>query len=61
MKIAASHRILAIAGLCAAALVGLVINEGFAVPYHGEDKAVVANWCAILSPSPPVNLVPAGF
>jgi len=30
MKIAAPHRILAIAGLCAAALVGLVINEGFA-------------------------------
>ena len=30
MKIAASHRIIAIAGLCAAALIGLVINEGFA-------------------------------
>lgn len=30
MKIAASHRILAIAGLCAAALVGLVVSEGYA-------------------------------
>ncbi len=30
MKIAAAHRILVIAGLCAASLVGLVITEGFA-------------------------------
>lgn len=30
MKIAAAHRILAIAGICAAALVGLVINESYA-------------------------------
>ncbi len=30
MKIAASHRILAVAALCAAALVGLVIAEGYA-------------------------------
>ena len=31
MKIAASHRILAVAGLCAAALVALVVAEGFAL------------------------------
>lgn len=30
MKIAATHRILAVAGLCAAALVALVITEGYA-------------------------------
>lgn len=30
MKIAAPHRILAVTGLCAAALIGLVISEGFA-------------------------------
>lgn len=30
MKIPAPHRILAVAGLCAAALVGLVVSEGFA-------------------------------
>ena len=30
MKIAAAHRILAIAGLCAASLVALVISEGYA-------------------------------
>ena len=30
MKIAAAHRILAVAGLCAAALVALVIVEGYA-------------------------------
>lgn len=30
MKIAAPHRILAIAGLCAAALIGLVVSEGYA-------------------------------
>lgn len=30
MKIAASHRILVIAGLCAAALIGLVVSEGYA-------------------------------
>jgi uncharacterized membrane-anchored protein len=30
MKIAAPHRILAVAGLCAAALIALVVNEGFA-------------------------------
>lgn len=30
MKVAAAHRILIVAGVCAAALVGLVINEGLA-------------------------------
>ncbi|MEZ5970873.1 MAG: GDYXXLXY domain-containing protein [Hyphomonadaceae bacterium] len=30
MKIAAAHRILAVAGICAAALVGLVISEAYA-------------------------------
>jgi uncharacterized membrane-anchored protein len=30
MKIAAPHRILAVAGICAAALIGLVVSEGFA-------------------------------
>ncbi|MEZ5956358.1 MAG: GDYXXLXY domain-containing protein [Hyphomonadaceae bacterium] len=30
MKIAAAHRILAIAGICAAALIGLVVSEGYA-------------------------------
>lgn len=38
-----------------------MISEGFAVPYHGEDKAKVADWCAILAPKVPVNILPLGF
>jgi hypothetical protein len=72
MKLEASTRILAVAGICAASLIALVVSEGFAresgqeitLPMEAVDPRAMLEWplCAAqLHPTPRSNCrVPAG-